>query len=73
MRNILPKADYCPSLRPSPALTTTLMLYSTERDVVLERPIFETARERRAEGEKTSQKMSQEEENVDQHQVFEEW
>eukprot|EP00752_Nemacystus_decipiens_P018589 g16667.t1 len=40
-----------------------------EEEVVLERPVFETARERRAEQEKISEQMAHEEEDVDLHQV----
>ncbi|CAN0415525.1 unnamed protein product, partial [Ectocarpus sp. 12 AP-2014] len=40
-----------------------------EEQVVLERPVFETARERRAEQEKISEQMAQVEEDVDLHQV----
>lgn len=40
------------------------------RELLLERPIFETARERRAEQEKISEQMAQEEEDVDQRQVI---
>lgn len=39
------------------------------REVMLERPVFETARERRAEQEKISEQMAHEEEDVDQHQA----
>lgn len=41
----------------------------SSRQVVLERPVFETARERRAEQEKISEQMAQVEEDVDLHQV----
>eukprot|EP00904_Undaria_pinnatifida_P000051 jgi/Undpi1/10046/HiC_scaffold_28.g12500.m1 len=40
-----------------------------EEEVSLERPVFETARERRAEQEKISEQMAHEEEDVDLHQV----
>eukprot|EP00903_Cladosiphon_okamuranus_P016150 g14905.t1 len=40
-----------------------------EEEVILERPVFETARERRAEQEKISEQMAHEEEDVDLHQV----
>lgn len=35
----------------------------------MERPVFETARERRAEQEKISEQMAHEEEDVDLHQA----
>ncbi|CAM9368983.1 unnamed protein product, partial [Discosporangium mesarthrocarpum] len=40
-----------------------------EKDVSLSRPLFETARERRAEQEKISEQLAQEEEDVDHRQV----
>lgn len=40
---------------------------------MLERPIFETARERRAQQEKVSEQMVHEEEDIAQHQVKLRW
>ncbi|CAM9228570.1 unnamed protein product, partial [Choristocarpus tenellus] len=42
---------------------------SQERSVSLSRPLFETARERRAEQEKISEQLAHDEEDVDHHQV----
>lgn len=46
------------------------IIHTRLREVILERPVFETARERRAEQEKMTEQMAHEEEDVDLHQAW---